>query len=244
MMVRCSFVVGLVVLLLALGGCGPRATSAYTELGPPRTALEGLGGRRCDYIESPQAPVTLDLVTRPGTRGGILLWAGETTSADTVQLSVRYGEEGRLSWVRVIDTSMSADRAVELRRMLEGALDERGPEDWGFRIQVVGGAVTILPSVVCRPEASGFVGGVPPPMGTVYEQAEAREAMRRPMVVEVRLDELGRVMGVRVSLSSGSRLLDDYAMDLARAYRYEPKLHDGLGAPGTLPLRFRAPRRF
>lgn len=242
-MVRFAIMLGM-LLPVMWTGCATRGAGSYGELGSPRSALEGLGGRRCEYLTNPAPPTTLDPVARPGTRGGILLWAGAATAADTVQLSVRYGAEGRLSWVRIIKTSPSVERAAELRRLLESALDQRGPADWGFRIQVVGRGVAILPSVTCQPEVAGLVGRVPPPLGTAYEQAEAREAARRPMEVRVSLDELGRVVGVRVSLSSGSRLLDEYAMELARAYRYEPKLHDGLAVPSTLPVRFRSARRF
>jgi TonB family protein len=244
---RVTIIAGM-LLLVVWGGCATGDPGHYGELGPPRSALEGLAGRRCEYVVTPPPPTTLDLVTRPGTRGGILLWAGAASAADTVQLSVRYGTEGRLSWVRIIETSGSVEgtaaRAVELRGLLEGALDESGPADWGFRIQVVGRDVAILPSVACEPEVAGVLGRVPAPLGTAYEQAEAREAMRRPMEVRVSLDELGRVVGVRVSLSSGSRLLDEYAMEVARAYRYEPKLHDGLPVASTMPLRIRAARRF
>lgn len=242
-MARVAIMVGM-LLPLALGGCTSRSSGSYADLEAPRHALEGMVGRRCDYVSGPQVPASLDPVTRPGTRGAILLWARDVTPTDSVELSVRYGDEGRLSWVRVMETSMPADRAVELRRMLEGAMDERGPRDWGFRIQMVGGEVAILPSVVCRPEAVALVGRAAPPMGTAYEQAEAREALRRPIEVVVGLDELGRVTDVRIRLSSGSRLLDQYAADLARAYRYEPKLHDGLPIPSRLPLRLRTPRRF
>jgi TonB family protein len=240
-MIRCAMLAGLLLPML-LGGCSSRGPAADAGLEPPRRALDGLAGRRCVYA-SP-TPVTLEQLTRPGTRGAILLWSRDATPGDTVRLSVRYGNEGRLSWVRIMDTSMSVDRATELRRLVESALEEEGQPDWGFRIEVIGSEVALLPSVLCRPEAVAQVGRAAPPLGTAYEQAEMLEAMRRPMDVVVSLDERGRVLGVQIRLSSGSRLLDQYAVDLARSYRYEPKLHDRLPVPSTIPLRLRAPRRF
>lgn len=241
-MVRQAMAAGLTALLVA--GCAKRTDRPYAELEPARQAVEGLQGRRCHYVSEPRVPDALDDMTRPGTRGGLVFWGRDAGPADTVELSIRYGSDGRLSWVRPIRSTMTADRVAELARLVSSGLDEQGPSDWGMRVRVVGGEVdAVLPAVVCNPEQGSRIARVVTPVGTSREVAEAWQARGRHIEVTVALDEQGRVMDVRLAQSSGSRLLDQYAVDLARSYRYDPKLHDGIGVPSRLPVRLSVPRR-
>lgn len=234
----------LAFVIPAVVACAGRADSNYPDLETANRAIEGVAGRRCEYISEPVVPSTLDPVTRPGTRGAILLWGGDAAPTDSVDLSVRYGEEGRLVWVRAIQSNVAVERRMELERILSGGLSEQGPPDWGLRVRVVGGRVEdVLPSVVCPPERSAVSGPTARPMGTAREVQEAAQTGGRQIEMEVGLDERGRVTSVLLRRSSGSRLVDEQAVDLARAYRYEPKLHDGIGIPSVMPLRLRVRRR-
>jgi TonB family protein len=229
---------------LLVTGCGTARERPYTELEPARHAVDGLLGRRCHYIAEPRVPTNLDAMTRPGTRGALLFWGRDSAPGDTVELSVRYGSDGRLSWARSIRSTMAPDRAAELERLVGSGLEEHGPVNWGMRVRVVGGEVdAILPAVVCPPERGSRIGAAVAPVGTSREVAEANQARGRQLEVIVRLDEQGRVTDVRLLRGSGSRLLDQYAVDLARSYRYHPQLHDGIGVPSSLPLRLNVPRR-
>lgn len=228
---------------LAMAGCAKRG-GPYGDLEPARHAVDGLLGRQCHYVDEPLVPATIDVMTRPGTRGALLFWGRDATPADTVELSVRYGDDGYLAWVRAIRSTITPDRVAELERIVSAGLAEEGPPDWGMRLLILGGQIdAVLPAVQCRPEPRQRVGQVMGLMGTAYEMQEARQARGRQVEMVVSLDAVGRILNVRVVSGSGSRLLDQYAIDLARAYSYEPKLHDGLGVPSTLPLRFRMPRR-
>jgi TonB family protein len=183
-------------------------------------------------------------MTRPGTRGALVFWGRDASPADSVELSIRYDSEGRLSWARSIRSTMAVDRVAELERLVGAGLEERGPADWGMRVRVVGGEVdAILPAVVCPPEQGARLAPALAPVGTSREVVEANQARGRQIEVVVWLDEQGRVTDVRLLRSSGSRLLDQYAVDLARSYRYHPRLHDGIGVPSSMPLRLNVPRR-
>lgn len=228
----------------ALAGCGSTARDPFAHLESPRQAVEGLVGRTCHYVSRPVPPSTVDAILRPGTRGSILLWGRQATAADTVEVSVRYGDDGRLAWARAIGGTMVRPRVAELERMLGAALVEETTPDWGVRIRVVGGEVdAVLPSVACPPERGALIARAVPPVGTDREVQEAWQARGRQLELEVGLDSGGRVMEVRLVRGSGSRLLDQYAQDLARAHRYYPKLHDGIGVPSRLAVRLQIPRR-
>jgi hypothetical protein len=240
--VKLPFGVLLLLLPAALVACsfggGP-----YADLENPRHAVGGQAGRTCHYVQKPDVPSNLDALTRPGTRGSILLWGRDAAPSDRIDVSVRYGPEGRLTWTQTIATNVSPDRVAELERLLTQSLLEEGPADWGVRIRVEGGEVAaVLPSVICDAEVGQRLANPPRPILTRVEAQEAWQARTRPMEVQVGLDEIGRVIDVRLSRGSGSRVLDQYMIDLARAHRYHPQLHDGIGVPSVLAVPFRMPR--
>jgi TonB family protein len=234
----------LLFMLPAVVACSGRGQSAYPDLESPRHAVAGVEGRRCYYITEPEVPPSLDPVTRPGTRGAILLWASDAAPTDTVDVSVRYGADGRLVWVRAIRSNVPVTRRVELERILSGGLAEDGPSDWGLRVRVAGGQVAaVLPSVVCPPERGTPTGRLIAPVATHREILESAQARGRQIELAVALDAQGRVTDIALVRSSGSRLVDQYALDLARSSPYSPKLHDGVGVPSTLPVQLRVRRR-
>lgn len=241
-MVRHAVLMMLVPVVLA--GCTGRGEGPYADLEPARLAVDGLQGRRCHYIQEPPLPATIDVIARPGTRGALLFWARDSAPGDTVELSVRYGDDGKLAWTRPIRSTVAPGRVAELARLIGAGLSEEGPPDWGMRLLVVGGHVeAVLPTVICWPERGARIGQIPRPVGTVRDAQEAQQARGRPIEVLVSLDEMGRILDARLVRGTGSRILDQFGIDVARAYRYEPKLHDGLGVPSTLTLRVPMRRR-
>jgi len=241
--VRVRHAVMALLLPVMLAGCRSGGDARYRDLEPARQALDGLTGRRCQYVSDPRVPDTLDPLTRPGTRGSLMLWARDASPADTIDLSVRYGDEGRLAWVRVLRSTVPGERAFDVARRIEGGLVDEGTPDWGVRLRLTGSRIEVLPGIICEAEQRGQTGRVAPPFATGRDVAEAQQARGRTIEVGVGLDETGRVTGVRLIRSSGSRYFDQWALEVARAIRYEPKLHDGLGVPATLPIRLRVPRR-
>jgi TonB family protein len=228
---------------VVLAACGSRGGRMYGDLEGPRQAIAGVGGRICHYVGEPVVPASLDDLARPGSRGSVLLWGRDAAPGDTVELSVRYGDDGRLGWVRAIRTPRDASRVAELEQLLTASLQEEGPPDWGVRIRIVGGGVEpLLPSVICPAERGVRHTQVLVPSPTTLERQEAWQARGREIEADVGLDAEGRVVNVRLMRSSGSRMYDQYVTDLVRSYQYEPKLHDGIGVAGVLRLRYRVAR--
>lgn len=229
----------LIVLLFSVGACAGRSDSAYAEHPPARAAADEVAGRRCATLTRPPAPRSLDEVTRPGTRWAVATWGRSAEPWDSVELSVRYGSEGQLDWVRMTRGNVSRERASELERIVLGGIADVGPAEWGFRVRLVGGQVqATLPSVVCPPGRMPMAGRRPPPAGTEAEMAEARQVLGRRIELEVSLNEAGGVADIRVTRSSGSRFMDREAMDRALGIRYQPGLHDDVGVPSVIPLTF------
>jgi TonB family protein len=229
----------LVVFLVLLGGCSTREGHAYQERDAGSSIADDAAGRRCTLLTSPAIPGSIDAATRPGTRWAIARWAEGATAADSLDLSVRYGGEGRLDWVLAVRGNVPVQRAQELERIVLAALSDEGPPDWGFRIRLVGQEASVHPSVVCPPARRPVSGRRPPPAGTDVELAEARAALNRPIELEVSLNGAGDVVDVRVTRSSGSRLMDGEAVDRALWIRYLPRMHDEVGVPAVLPVSFR-----
>lgn len=236
---------GLTLLgVVALAGCGARAGGA-SGLDGPGGVVPGTSGRSCAFVMDADEVPRFDDLVRIGTRGSLSLWGRRSGVGDSVELSIRYDEEGRLTWVQTLTATMEPLRVAELERLVRSAIREEGPEDWGVRIRFVEGRVdAVLPSVMCAPvRAAGGQGSAAIPMGSRSEVAELYSAIGRRFRVEVALDERGRVVGVRIPHSSGSRLLDQYAVDVARGASYEPKLHDGIGVPSVLSVSVAYGRR-
>lgn len=224
-------------LLPALGACGARGEAGTgSQVVAARTALPGLVGRRCEYVsEHDEVPAFSDLA-RLGTRGNIELWGFHVEPSDTVVLSVRYDEEGRLAWVRAIQSSLSGEDVASLEQLMLASLNERGPADWGVRLSVVGGEYAGLePSIVCPAEIrrNGQASVVARP--TSERGYRALEGIRgRRYRVEISIDEQGRILNVRLPRTTGEGEVDQFLLDWAHATRFHPKLHDGLPLATTV----------
>jgi TonB family protein len=232
------------VLLVGFAACATKSAPRYPELGPASQAIDGLAGRRCHYAGAPVAPQNLDPLARPGARGALLLRTRDMGPADTLDVSIRYDGNGRLAWVRRLRSTMAAGTAATLERVLTESLLDDGPPDWGVRVRMVGGRVdAVLPSVLCPAVSGPLTGSTGRPIMDVRDRYDASLARGRSIELLVGLDEEGRVTGVQLARSSGSRVMDQYAVDVVRSTRFLPMLHDGYGVPTVMPVRFRVPTR-
>jgi hypothetical protein len=229
----------IVLLLVSLGGCAARGHRAYQEQPATRALTDELAGRRCLVLTRPGVPASMDEVARPGTRYAMARWANDSAATDTLDLSVRYGGDGRLEWVRAVRGNVPARRAADLERVVRAGLVDDGPAAWGFRVRVVGQTVTVLPSVVCPPARRPITTERrPPPVGTDAEEAEARSALYDRIELDVSLNEAGDVIGVQLRRTSRSRLMNREAIDRAIWLQYLPALHDDVGVPSVLRVHF------
>lgn len=226
-------------LSAALAGCavGGAGTSA---LRPAAGELPGIAGRDCRLAFPRGESPALAELARTGTRGNIALWGLEMEATDTVELSVRYAEDGRLLWVETIRANVPEDRALALESLLLEALNDREQPDWGVRVLVVAGDVErVAPSVICAPE--------PRSAGSVQPNIEAMRDFRLVrgyrFPVRIALDERGSVLDVRLLRRTYSRAIDQYLINYIWDSNFEPKLHDGIGLPSTLELTIEFPRR-
>ena len=224
------------VAVLGFVACAPSGTAMPR---PQPDEVRGVHGRSCRFVHAPDRPPPLSSIARVGIRGNIALWGLEMTELDTVEVSVRYGEDGRLLWAESIRATVAEDRAAALEELVFGALEETSRPDWGVRILVVGGDIAALaPSVICEPEPR--TGGTFRPNIEAVRHFYLVEGRRYP--VEVSLDERGNVVGVRLVRETPSRAVDQYIRDYVRGSSFEPKLHDGIGVPSTLRTYIEFPR--
>lgn len=235
-------VAGVLVAAVFAGGCtgGPEAGAPE----PARSAVEGLQGRICRYVSAHDAVPAFRDLARIGTGGNISLWADDLTDADSVELSIRYGDDGRLEWVEAIEATVDTHRVAALERLVLGTLEGYGQTDWGVRLLVVGGdVVSVEPSVICDAErvgGSSIWSSSPNVQRALVEFFRVRGS-RFP--VRVTLDHQGRVLDVELIRSAYRRWVDQYIVDFVRNSMFDPKLHDGIGVASVVEIQLRLGRR-
>lgn len=227
------------VLTAGLAACGGARTSPETELGPARDAIDARTGRRCTYADALDHLPSVQQVLSPGTTGSLRLWGYGREATDTLILSIRYGEEGGLDWVRAMVGARDLVGTAELERLVGSAVPDTGKPDWGVRLVLSGDGtpVRVLPAVTCAAVARSKI-PTPAPMANRAERLEMQRAGNRRIEVRVRLDAMGRVLEAQITQSSGSRVLDDYALAAVRDTSFEPALHDGFPVPSVTRFRF------
>lgn len=235
---RPPLALGLAVLTLTLGACGGQRSDRWGDLAPAGEAVDASPGRRCTYADEIDRLPTIDMVLPPGSAASIRLWGYGGDRADTLTLSIRYGLEGTLEWVRVLGDTLEDPRTAELERLVGSVVPRDGKPDWGVRLALTGdGRVArVLPAVICPAYAVSRM-PTPFPIGSAYELAELRSARGRTAEARVLLDDQGRVMDVEIARTSGSQLLDRYVLALAWNTAFRPHLHDGLPVAGMTTLR-------
>ncbi len=240
----------LVLLLLAgLTACGGAGRSGGgdpvpMELDRASAPLPGLIGRRCQLVSPRGELPSFSDMARLGTRGNIALWGQGVQPSDTVELSVRYGDDGRLAWARAIRSSLPEHRTAPLETLLLGTVFERGESDWGFRLFVVGGELTgTAPSVICPADIRRSVRRTVPLPRTRSALVTMERIRGQSFDVLISLDEQGRILHVRLPRSTGESSVDQYIINWVLETEFYPKLHDGIPVATTIQETLRIPRR-
>lgn len=228
-------------LALVVAACGGSNASGAPV--PAHAAVEGLSGRRCQYVAHYDSTPSLSSLTRAGTVGNISLWGRDQGPADTVELSIRYGDDGRLDWVEPIRVTGGAGRVAELSNLVLEAVPGSGTPDWGVRVLVVGGEVLRTePSVICRARRVGGGSIWAADANVRYALADFFRSQGGRYPVRVALDEQGRVIDVALLRRTYSRWIDQFIIDYVRSSTFDPKLFDGIGVPTIFELQLRFPR--
>lgn len=214
--------------LTACGGASRGARDAEAVLGPAARAVDAPVGRRCHYLNGLEEVPELERVVPWNARGDLDLWGYGREASDTLVVSIRYDLEGFLQWVRIADPERRDPALDELARLLEVAVPAQGSRAWGVRLLVRddGKPLGVLPAVICE---AVQVSSMPTrlPLLSARDRAEVLRNRGRQMHVRVLVDAQGRVVETRLQASSGSYLLDDFALAYARGLAFDPRLHDG-----------------
>ncbi len=212
-----------------LGSQGPTPPDYLSHaVGDPRS-------RTCRFIDAPGSLPSFTALARPGTRGTLALVGSDMAVGDSVELSARYDDTGRLAWVRAIRSSIPASRYARLEQRLLSALNPEGPADWGFRIWVVGGDVVgLTPSVRCPAELRAGVHDLVSSPVASSRRLETRRIRGRPYRAWISLDERGRVTGMRMDATSGHRIEDEFLTQYLLSLTFDPQLHDGIPVPAVI----------
>lgn len=240
-------VCGTVAVALIFTGCGARSSSSEgprAEAISARNALPGLVGRTCTFASRPDELPPFSDLARLGTRGNLAIWGSSMEPSDSVTFSVRYDEEGRLAWVRAIQSSVERARLDPLERLLLESFNEEGPTDWGVRVRVVGGDIaSVEPSVICPAEPRNAVRNPHiVPASTLREYQRVSGVRGRYFPLEITINEQGRAVHVRLARSTGAGMLDHYLMQWVQETDFHPKVHDGIRLASTFQKTVYVPR--
>lgn len=235
------------LLLLGLAGCAGRSggedgASLPLELGRPTSADRGLLNPQCGPVEDPASMPPLGDLVRPGTRGNLSLATADFEAADSVTLSVRYDDQGRLAWVRPIASSVGPERTASIESVLFDNVVRDGPGNWGFRLKVSEDRAEVLPSIVCPARVRQGVRRPVYPPRTVSARAAVDRLAGLPVELVIAIDERGRVIRAALPRSTGDRGLDQYLVESVMEIDFFPRTHDGVAIPTTIRRSIRVPR--
>lgn len=231
----------LAVMGALFAGCG---LFAGPDEPAPAEAPTGATHQDCWYAEDPGRALSLADVGRAGLRGNIGLWGRAMAATDTIELSVRYADDGELQWVQAIRSTVPEERTLALENLLFNGLDEGHERDWGVRVLVVDGdVVDVTPSIICDPEVR-LPGLIPSGIGNDPRAMRAYQQIRgRRIPVRVSLDRNGRVTNARLVRSTHSQYIDEYIINYIWNSSFKAKLHDGIGVATTFEVDLYFPRR-
>jgi hypothetical protein len=206
--------------------------------------VPGIAGRECFYVNEVHATPGFSALARPAARGNVALWGWGMGPADSVELSVRWAEDGKLLWVEGIRSTLPRERLEPLKALLLEVMRDTLQPDWGVRVRVVGGDVAgTAPSVICPAAPRRFEGSMPRILDAQTLVGLDRFRGRR-FPVAVGIDERGNVRAVELVRRTGISSLDQYLLEYVWRSSFWPKLHDGIGIASTLEIDVRIPRRW
>ncbi len=227
--------------LLLTAACGP--PNDFRGVPAPQQVVPGTMGRQCYYVNPPDATPPFAELARPGTLGNLALWGRGLSPADSVELSVRWGDHGELLWVEAIEGNIGPEAVESLEALILESVADSTRADWGVRVWVVGGDVAeTAPSVICPPRPREFSATLPRIADErTYQGLIQLRGRRFPL--DIRVDEHGNVLGVKLVRPTGSYAVDQYILEYVWRTSFWPKLHDGIGIPSTVQIEIEIPRR-
>lgn len=187
--------------------------------------------RTCSPAAAPkQLPDVAALFDLEGLRREIAREGAMGPADGEMIFSVRFAADGQREWLQQIGTDPNAPPSRVQRLAVTHLLPQApGREPWSVRLHVTSG--DSLQFRVARSEAcpvQRIERAIPPSLGPMSSQdfAELRRAGRYRVGVNV--SATGVVLSVEMLQRSGSRMVDDSALNVARRSKYRPALVDGI----------------
>ena len=233
-----------VAVLFASALLASSAGAAVSSGGAPSPSDTGRSqGRACPIATTPaRLP---DIATLLDVDAFLLALAAEpidTAAADRMVFSIRFSPNGEREWVQALGDPGDAAQRARLQRLIAAHLKQQtaATEPWALRLQIRPGdsaQLSLAHSEVCPVEiipgratnAGGSLG--------LLDREEMEELRRaRPVEVTVEVSPTGQVLAAELRRRSGSRILDDEALNRARDSKYRPALVDGFPVTGRFVL--------
>lgn len=214
------------------------AAAACASGGVPPGEVPGIEGRQCRYAATPEEVVEWQARLDAGGSAHPGAAAGEPA-----EISVRYGDEGALEWVRPLTASPAAG---ELARSLAASVPAEAGPGTGFRFRLRPGASPeALPGVTCPVEHTRARQVLSAALRSVsFSDMQAVAQGKLEFDLEVQVDPTGRPLDTRVRRGRGQAPAIERAVgDAAMRERYLPALHDGFPVIGTYTFEVRLETR-
>lgn len=232
---RRSSILPLGLFLGLLSSCGAPAAPGRPG---PADEVPGTEGRDCEY-----AALSDSTVQNLAAAAESILPEADPPD-ETLTLSVRYGLDGRMAWVRAVGDGAAAD---DLAGRLEDRLADTRSPGTTARVRFTRDRQTeVLPSVLCAPVMRDDPGRAFVQRGGILHPDAVRDRRTMRFTVEVDVGADGRARGARLTRSSATAAsLAHDIIQSAMEHEYLPALQDGFPVPGTYvrDVRPARPRR-
>lgn len=218
-------------LAAALGCSAGIASSGLNGIQPGTAATTG--DRRCGVALLPASLPPVNAILDSAAVTTALL--SESSEPDPTVLSVGFLRTGHPRPVRVLSPRLPTPASRNVQQVIAARLRAQRPAPaWGVRILIQAGPVprmSLQRSSYCEPARRPgprvvtsqrmSLSDVPNPSSLPAELAAARACR-----VRLALDTTGTVIDARIVRSSGSRFVDDLALDVAHSANLLPALLD------------------
>ena len=211
-------------------------------------ALLGLGqpaqGRSCPPATAPaRLPDVAAVVDVEALRAALAPVFAETPAAGDMIFSVRFRKDGQSEWIRAVGDDADEGIRPAVGRLIASHLRSPGasPEPWSVRLKVIPADTVqfqVSRSEVCPVEPIELrIVGLQGSLMQGSDMAELRRAT--PYTVRVDVSATGTIVGVDLVRRSGSRIVDDMAIETANASKFRPALVDGIPVAGRFEFSSR-----